>query len=298
MIQSYPDRQTWLAARRSGIGGSDAAAILGEDPYKSPYQVWSEKVFGVEDEAGEAADWGNVLEPVIVSEYVRRFNRPARWNDEFAVARHKEHAWWLATLDATQHEPCGTIVGAEGALQIKTTSAWLAKDWKDGPPIKHQIQLQHEMAAADLTWGSLVVLVGGQKLLGPFDFERDDDYLSRVAPVLEDFWRLVQDRKPPPVDHTEACARALRKLYPEDDGGTTELREDDELVVDRLLRAKEREKKVKDAIRKLENRLKESLAEAAVGVLPDGRRVTYRTQTRAGYEVKETSYRVLRLPRK
>ena len=33
-------RQTWLEARRLGVGGSDVAAILGLSKYKSPYQLW------------------------------------------------------------------------------------------------------------------------------------------------------------------------------------------------------------------------------------------------------------------
>jgi len=36
-------REQWLELRRQGIGGSDAAAILGMNPWKSPMDVWLEK---------------------------------------------------------------------------------------------------------------------------------------------------------------------------------------------------------------------------------------------------------------
>ena len=40
LIHGSPE---WLAFRRTGIGGSDAAAILGLSPFKSNVQVWEEK---------------------------------------------------------------------------------------------------------------------------------------------------------------------------------------------------------------------------------------------------------------
>ena len=37
------DHQEWLSLRANYIGGSDAAAILGLNPYKSAYALWAEK---------------------------------------------------------------------------------------------------------------------------------------------------------------------------------------------------------------------------------------------------------------
>lgn len=34
----------WLEFRKTGIGGSDAAAILGLSPFKTNVEVWEEKV--------------------------------------------------------------------------------------------------------------------------------------------------------------------------------------------------------------------------------------------------------------
>ena len=33
----------WLALRRTGIGGSDAGAIMGVSPYKGAFSVWADK---------------------------------------------------------------------------------------------------------------------------------------------------------------------------------------------------------------------------------------------------------------
>ena len=37
------NRTDWLKARRKGIGGSDAASVLGISPWKSNVQLWEEK---------------------------------------------------------------------------------------------------------------------------------------------------------------------------------------------------------------------------------------------------------------
>ena len=51
-----PSRDAWLAARRSGIGGSDIAAICGLSPYQTPYDVWLDKLGQWETVA--RLDWG------------------------------------------------------------------------------------------------------------------------------------------------------------------------------------------------------------------------------------------------
>jgi len=44
--------------RRKGIGGSDVAAIAGLNPWKTPLQVWKEKVLGDTVEENAAMRWG------------------------------------------------------------------------------------------------------------------------------------------------------------------------------------------------------------------------------------------------
>lgn len=66
-------RNQWLHWRRKGIGGSDASAIAGINPWKSPMAVWLDKTGQIEpEEAGEAAYWGNVLENVVADEFKER----------------------------------------------------------------------------------------------------------------------------------------------------------------------------------------------------------------------------------
>ena len=66
-------RKEWLDFRKVGIGGSDVAVICGISKYKSPLQLWMEKTGQVDsEEAGEAAYWGTVLEPIVRNEFTNR----------------------------------------------------------------------------------------------------------------------------------------------------------------------------------------------------------------------------------
>jgi len=87
-----------LDERRHGIGGSDAGAILGVNPYRTPLQVWLEKTGKAEPDDlsdNEAVTWGNVLEDTIAREYSRRTgHRVQRRN---ATLTHRECPWMLDT---------------------------------------------------------------------------------------------------------------------------------------------------------------------------------------------------------
>ena len=57
-------REQFLRERRSGIGGSDVAAILGLSRWKTAYQVWQEKTgrAAIDEGDNERLHFGNVLE--------------------------------------------------------------------------------------------------------------------------------------------------------------------------------------------------------------------------------------------
>jgi putative phage-type endonuclease len=113
---ALPVRQAtaeWAEARRSGIGGSDAPVVVGESPYRSPYELWAEKLRLVQPpEENEAMTWGRRLEPVVAAAYTeatgRRLRRVRR------LLRSRERPWQLASLDRA-------VVGEQRLVEIKTT---------------------------------------------------------------------------------------------------------------------------------------------------------------------------------
>ena len=94
------DRTAWLAARRTGIGGSDISAILGLSPWRSPVHVWLDKTGQAPDEPpanAEAMYWGKTLEDVVAREYAQRTGR--RVQRVNAILRHPQHEWMLGNID-------------------------------------------------------------------------------------------------------------------------------------------------------------------------------------------------------
>lgn len=203
----------------SCIGASEAAGVLGLDKWNPPIAVWRRHrglpMREVNAAASEAATWGNLLEPVIRGYYAttrrRRIAVPIRsitkggWlrctPDGFDVGE-SEYGFVTRFIDET---PEGKPpFDAQGLLQVKTCSAYLLDDWRDGPPPKYEIQCRVEMAVTEMPWCDVVCLVGGQHFIGPYRLERDAAKESRILEPLREFMDLVDSGTEPTVDHTDA----------------------------------------------------------------------------------------------
>ena len=79
----------WLRLRRNGIGGSDAAAIMGLSPWRTAMDVWLEKTgeFTRDDEENEQMYWGTVLEAVVAEEFTRRTGLKTRRRNAILQSR-------------------------------------------------------------------------------------------------------------------------------------------------------------------------------------------------------------------
>lgn len=280
----------WLERRRSGIGASEIGCVLGVSSFMSPYQLWAEKT-GLREARdfsdNEPIEWGKRLEPLIVAAYGERSGRPVQPSGE--LLRSREHRWALCTLDARTG-----IEAPEWPLEIKTTSAFKAEDWVDGPPDIYNAQIHAQMLVCGAQRATIAVLLGGQRLLWS-DVERDERLVRKIIHHGAEFWRRVEERDPPEVDGSDGTARALAELFAEDDGGAIELPAELREVVDELDTLR-KEAVARDKRKKLlENRLKASLGRASVGVFPGGLSVSLKKQTRKAQQIAEASFRVLRI---
>ena len=72
-------REEWLNARRKGIGGSDAAAIMGANPYASPLSVYLDKLgLAQEKEITEAMRQGTDLEDYVAKRFSEATGKKVR----------------------------------------------------------------------------------------------------------------------------------------------------------------------------------------------------------------------------
>ncbi|MCL8208649.1 MAG: YqaJ viral recombinase family protein [Actinomycetia bacterium] len=199
-------RDEWLAWRRRGLGGSDAAAVLGVSRYKSPWDVWADKMgLTPPDDPGEAAYWGQRLEPLVAEEFARRTGiAVASWP---YLLQHPEHPWMLANLDR--------VTGDGGILECKTTHPRHAAEWDDdGIPVEYLCQVQHYLAVTGAPHAWVAVLIGGQDFRTT-RIERDAAFIADLIALEAAFWRRVASRIPPEPDGSPAARRTLLQLYPE-----------------------------------------------------------------------------------
>lgn len=89
------------ALRRTGIGSSDVAALVGVSPFRTAFDVYLDKVEGFESEPTEWQEIGDVLEPAILTLHQRR-TKPDRVEQPGTLI-HPKHRWALDTPDAVAY---------------------------------------------------------------------------------------------------------------------------------------------------------------------------------------------------
>jgi putative phage-type endonuclease len=199
-----------LRQEQKGFGGSDAGSILGVNKYKSPAALYMEKVGEVEsDAAGEAAEWGNILEPVVADYFAKR--HPEYKVMEFKyLLQSKEHPFMFANVDRLLIDNDGKI----GLYEGKTASSYVANDWADGAiPPSYYAQFQHYLAVLGLDWGFFGVLIGGNKFEERY-VERNEDFINLLIEKEALFWQRIELGLPPELDGSEASEKLIKKLFP------------------------------------------------------------------------------------
>lgn len=295
------NRDEWRAVRSTGIGASEAAAILGVSPWKGALQLFHEKRGAQPPPSDEefARRLGLALEDPIADlfrqETGRVVTRPAPGS--FMVHRHAQHPMMLATLDGMvnyrENEADPLFSGQSGVLEIKTAAISKIGSWREEPPIDYQVQVQHQLAVTGLRVGSIVALIGGVHVKYA-DLKRDEEFIALLEAACEEFWRRVELNDPPPPDGTEATKAFLKSLYP--DAKPTSIALGPEAIEWDQQRVAAAEEIKRQEARKLEaeNRLKVAIGENVQGVLPNGVIYTWKPQKRQGYTVKPTEFRDFR----
>jgi len=281
------DRQRWLEMRKDGLGGSDAATIMGANPWSTPYALFLEKVGLVDtsDQDNERMLWGRKLEGVIAAHYEEVTGRALAPGVEMVFSRERKH------LFANTDRMILPIEGRTkpGVYEGKTTSAYNLDDWRGGKiPLYYQVQTQHYIYVTETDWGSVACLVGGQQFEWS-DIERNDAFLKAYVKKADEFWDRVLNNDPPEMEGHPSERRALNLLYGEDTGEVIELPEQVQEWADRMAEAKEREKAAKDERQSCETLIVGAMKDASFGRLPDGTAFKYvverkKAHTRAAWE--------------
>lgn len=281
--------------RASGIGGSDAPVLVGVARWKTPLQLWAEKVralqgqFDDDEEENEMLLWGTLMEPKILEVYGKRTGRII--TKPKGLIRHPDIDWLIAHLDSEQKDP---NLG-HGIVEAKNVSRYVSDRWVDGVPVEVNVQAQHYMAATGLPYATAVGLIGGHRLVWQ-DIERNQRFIDALLEREERFWQRVISDNPPTA--TAADHKFLNTLV-EPEKGKIVVLEGDGLNLDAELEKTLNEiDKVKTMLspleekrQELEAKIKQMMGDAEEAHMPNGQVYTFKEVVRKAHEVKESKYR-------
>lgn len=178
-LEVTPNTPEWYEVRRTGLGATDSAAILGLAKWSTPLDVYRSKM-GIERDFDPMLSWiGHNLEPVI-----------GKWIDDFAPEIGKQLPGFAARSVLAPHllatPDSVTVDGIP--IEKKTSMEFMRSDWADGVPLYYQVQSQQQQFVLGAPYGWLVVFHGGRDF-EVFRVDRDDDFIeNHLIPKTRDFW--------------------------------------------------------------------------------------------------------------
>ena len=201
------DRGEWLRLRKTGIGGSDAGAICGLNPYASAMSVYKSKVSeDAEDVDNETMRQGRDLEEYVARRFCEATGLKVRRSN--MMYRSREYSFMIADVDRL-------VVGEDAGLECKTASAYSTDKWKDGQvPLHYLMQCYHYMAVTGRrSWYIAVAILGRDFKYAKIEW--DDKTIWSLIQIEKAFWeRHVVPHTMPSPDGSKDCDDVLKDCFP------------------------------------------------------------------------------------
>lgn len=288
------NRENWLTARRTGIGGSDVASVLGLNPWRTPYDLWMDKTGQVpHGEENAAMHFGTILEQVVADEFVLRTGKKVRRDNQ--MHRTGKDNFQIANLDRV-------VVGEDAILECKTANAFRADDWGESQedeiianqvvtehkiPLYYETQIQWYMGVCQKSKAYLAVLIGGQDFRIYCIAFNQTIYASLVE-KCQAFWfeNVVANVAPKPINIED-----VKKLYAKDNGEMLEASNEIATAIGEYKTKASQVKSLKKELDSLQNIICTALGEAQGFLIGGQIAATYKTCQRKAYSVAASSYR-------
>ena len=272
------------AERRTGLGGSDLGAILGLNPWRTPFEVWQEKTGRADPFEGNLQTrFGAYAEEFVAQEYSARTGRAVQRYT--GMLRHPEapvigHIDRLVVPDGAKRASHQREIRTDLGLEAKTAHALAAsrgdewgEDGTDQVPSSYLVQSAAYMALTGCPRWNLACLFGNSEFR-IYHLSRDLELESMLLDEASRWWRdhVVADTPPDPSSEAEArqrwAAHQPGKVLDVDACTADLLRE--------YAAAKAREKAIESEIKAIRDRLIPALADADAVAFGGATLATYR----------------------
>lgn len=193
----------WHEERKLGIGGSDASAALGLSKWKTPYQLYMEKIGETEpeDETWEMGQ-GKAMEPLLRQHYADTTGREIML--PVGPMIHSKYPFM-------RYNPDGLT--AVRLQEFKTAA--FGKEWgeagTDEIPQEYLLQVQHGMIVTGRAVADVTVSIAGRRPKY-FEVEADKELQEMIIDGEAAFWERVKHQMPPDPISNEDVARMYSKV--------------------------------------------------------------------------------------
>jgi putative phage-type endonuclease len=205
----------WHAWRGRGLGASDAPALMGMSPWKTPFELWAEKagILPPEEATGHQAAAmarGTRLEPRARELYIEQTGIVV----EPQTFTHPEHEFLRASLDGWNEEKKHIVeIKVPNKADIATAKAGRI-------PKKYFSQLTHQLLVKpDAATLDYVTLEEGRTpdddKIYVVSFVRDRDEEQKLLTAALNFWEHVQTQTPyqfEPKDLDKVAQRLVKEM--------------------------------------------------------------------------------------
>lgn len=226
--EGLPEKD-WLEYRRRGIGGSDAAAILGISPFATARDLYYDKLKIVPFDDSEsnwvAKKMGHLLEDLVAEIFhVKTGYRIYQIKKMFY---HPVHTFMLADIDYFVELPGGRTA----ILEIKTTNYnakdhWWSEDGQEIVPLNYEAQGRHYMAVMNIDEVFYCCLYGNNEdEVIIRHIVRDRDYEAELIALEQDFWEshILTGMAPPYTEDGDLILNSVRRHFGPADPSAPEL---------------------------------------------------------------------------
>ena len=192
MIALEQNTEEWLEFRKTKIGSSDAAIIMGASPWKNSQQLWEEKM-GLRKSSYEntAMQRGKQLE----AEARKAFELETGFVVWPNVLIHPEHEFIIASLD-------GITMDVQVAVEIKCPGEKTHQmALNEEIPKHYQIQMQHQLAVTGLKEMFYYSYDGQSGMI--LKVQRDDALIETLLEKEQEFFRCMQESIPPQTQRSD-----------------------------------------------------------------------------------------------
>lgn len=207
----FASREEWLKNRQSGIGGSDAAAVIGLSKWTNNYVLFMEKARGIKrPDIGnkEYVQYGIKAEPLIRGLFALDNPQYKVIYEEFNSYQNEEYPFLKASLDGLLIEEATGRLGVYEGKKADIFSKKTAEEWDNAIPQQYYCQLIHyfivipglEFAVLN---AQLKTLSGGKVVkteIRPYFFERKDclEDIAYLKAAEIKFWQenVLQNKAP------------------------------------------------------------------------------------------------------